>query len=374
MSADGDIGAGRLRAGAAIALRSWLLVACVRAPRPRSPASRCPCRRRAPRRRRRFRCCATRASTRSSTVPVPLDAAFTDEAGREVRLGQYFGARPVVLVLAVLRVSGALRPGDQRRRPVRSCRSTSPPGKEFDVARREFRSGRDARRWPRPSARRSSRATAGPASAAAIHFLTGRQASIDALTTAVGFRYKYDPAIDQFAHPAVITVLTPEGRVSRYLFGIEFAPRDLKFALMDAAKGSIGTVVDQAVLFCYMYDPETGRYGLAIMTAVRAAGLLTLGGLGAFILVTLRRDRRQDKAASVGRNRYPLDEDAVSPVSSRRVVGRDRGRSALPVHRRGERVLRRARGGAGAWSSRSSSAAGIPTRSAPTSTARSCSS
>jgi protein SCO1/2 len=135
-----------------------------------------------------------------------------------------------------------------------------------------------------------------PGTETGVNFLTGRQASIDALTQAVGFKYKYDPAIDQFAHPSVLTVLTPEGRVSRYLFGIEFAPRDLRFALIDASNGAIGTVVDQAVLFCYLYDPTTGSYGFAVINAVRAAGLLTVLGLGAFILMSLRRERRQGSA------------------------------------------------------------------------------
>jgi protein SCO1/2 len=135
-----------------------------------------------------------------------------------------------------------------------------------------------------------------PGSEAGIHFLTGRQASIDALTHAVGFRYAYDPKIDQFAHPAVITILSPAGRVAHYLFGIEFAPRDLRLALVEAGQGKVGSVVDQAMLFCYNYDPTTGRYGFAIMTAVRIGGLLTVFGLGAFIVVTLRQERRQDSA------------------------------------------------------------------------------
>ena len=112
----------------------------------------------------------------------------------------------------------------------------------------------------------------------------------------MGFKYKYDTTNDQFAHPSVLTVLTPEGRVSRYLFGLEFAPRDLRFALIDASNGAIGTVVDQAVLFCYLYDPTTGSYGFAVINAVRAGGVLTLVALGAFILMSLRRERRQGSA------------------------------------------------------------------------------
>jgi protein SCO1/2 len=106
----------------------------------------------------------------------------------------------------------------------------------------------------------------------------------------------YDAAIDQFAHPAAITVLTPKGRVSRYLFGIEFAPKDLRLAMVEASNNKIGTALDQALLFCYHYDPENGRYGVAIINLVRLGGLLTVGGRGAFILLTLRRERRQDTA------------------------------------------------------------------------------
>lgn len=225
---------------------------------------------------------------------VPADLAFVDESGRDVRLGDYFGARPIVLVLAYFEcpvlctqvinaVSSSIMP------------LTFDAGGEFEVVVVSFDPGetpsmarvkRDEflRRYHREGAE------------AGVHFLTGREDAIGALTDAVGFRYAYDAKIDQWAHPAAITVLTPEGRVSRYLFGIEFAPRDLQFALMEAAEERIGTVVDRALLFCYNYDPQTGRYGFAIMTAVRVGGLFTLAGLGAFILLALRRERRQNSA------------------------------------------------------------------------------
>jgi protein SCO1 len=225
---------------------------------------------------------------------VPLTAPFVDETGKDVVLGQYFGARPVILVLAYYQCPMLCT-------QVMNATASSiealnfDAGREFNVVVASFDPGetpgmaaakRDAflKRYGRPG------------TDAGIHFLTGRESSIEALTQAVGFRYTYDPKIDQYAHPAAITILTSEGRVSRYLFGIEYAPRDIKFALMDAAQQKIGSVVDQAQLFCYHYDPETGTYGFAIMTAVRLAGLLTLGGLGAFIVVTLRRERRQDSA------------------------------------------------------------------------------
>jgi protein SCO1/2 len=131
---------------------------------------------------------------------------------------------------------------------------------------------------------------------AGVHFLTGRQTSIDAVANAIGFRYAYDKAIDQYAHPALVTVLTPDGRVSRYLFGIEFAPIDMRLALLEAADRKVGSVADVVLLFCYHYDPETGQYGFAILNFVRLAGALTVAALGTFIFVTLRRERRQGSA------------------------------------------------------------------------------
>jgi protein SCO1/2 len=133
-------------------------------------------------------------------------------------------------------------------------------------------------------------------SEAGVHFLTGRKESIEKLTNAVGFRYAYDATIDQYAHPALVTIVTGGGRVSKYLFGIDFAPRDVRFALIEAADNHIGTVIDQALLFCYHYDPASGKYGFAITNAVRVAGVATVLGLGGFILLSLRRERRQANA------------------------------------------------------------------------------
>ncbi len=226
---------------------------------------------------------------------VPLDAVFVDHEGRDVRLGDFFGrGRPVALVLAYYECPALCG-------QIISATAASiipidfDAGREFDVLVVSFDPGETpAMARDRREAFRKRYGRAG--TEAGVNFLTGRQESITALTEAVGFKYKYDPAIDQFAHPSVLTVLTPEGRVSRYLFGIEFAPRDLRFALIDASNGAIGTVVDQAVLFCYLYDPTTGSYGFAVINAVRAAGLLTVLGLGTFILMSLRRERRQGSA------------------------------------------------------------------------------
>lgn len=225
---------------------------------------------------------------------VPLDTPFVDSEGREVRLGEYFGKRPVILqfayyecpMLCTMVLNGLVGSLDAL---------AFNAGREFDVVVVSIDPGEtpamaaDKRRAYLERYRR-------PGADAGVHFLTGRESSIKALTEAVGFTYAYDSAIDQYAHPAAISILTTDGRISRYLFGIEFAPRDIRFALIEAADNRIGSVLDQAMLFCYHYDPETGKYGFAIMTVVRIAGLLTVALLGASILVTLRRDRRQDSA------------------------------------------------------------------------------
>jgi len=227
---------------------------------------------------------------------IPLDLVLTDADGKDVKLGDYFSKRPVVLALVYYEcpmlcqqvLSGLIGSLEAL---------TFDAGREFDVVALSIDPGEtpalaaDKRQF---FLKRYSRKGA----ESGVHFLTGREEAIKQLADSVGFKYAYDPAIDQYAHPAAITVLTPQGRVSRYLFGIEFAPKDLRLALVEATSGKIGTVLDRALLYCYHYDPETGKYGLAIINLVRLAGLGTVGGLGAFILLTLRRERRQDSAVS----------------------------------------------------------------------------
>lgn len=224
---------------------------------------------------------------------VPLDLPFVDENGRDVVLRDYFGARLVVLVLAYyncpmlcsLVLNGA----------VAALQTLSfDAGRDFEFVVVSFDPG------DTPALALDKKSSylpryGRPRGEAGFHFLTGRESSIKALTDAVGFRYAYDAAIGQFAHPSLITVLTPEGKVSRYLFGIDFPGYDLRLALVEAAGGRIGTPVDQALLFCYHYDPATGKYGLAILDLVRLGGILTLAAVGVFIVTTLRRERRHAK-------------------------------------------------------------------------------
>jgi protein SCO1 len=219
---------------------------------------------------------------------VPPDILLRDESGSSVRLGDYFGRRPVVLslnyyscpMLCTVTLNGLASALDVL---------TYTAGKEFEVVTVSF----DPREKPDLAAQKKKaylQRYRRPGAAEGWHFLTGDQADIDRLTKAVGFRYAWDAETRQFAHPAGVIVLTPEGKVARYLFGIDYAPKDLRFAVIEASAGRIGTPIDQIVLACYRYDPMTGRYGAAIMGIIRAGGLVTLLALGAFITVMLRRE------------------------------------------------------------------------------------
>jgi protein SCO1/2 len=139
-----------------------------------------------------------------------------------------------------------------------------------------------------------------PGTEAGWHFLTGPPESIAQLTQAVGFQYEWDEATKQFAHAAGVVLLTPTGRLSRYFYGIEYAPRDLRFGIIEASQQKIGTPADQLLLYCYHYDPTTGKYGLVAMALVRLGGALTVLSLVVFWIVMWRRERRQAVVAGAG--------------------------------------------------------------------------
>ena len=225
---------------------------------------------------------------------VPAGVAFVDEQGLDVRLGEFFGARPVLLVLAYYECP--MLCNEVLSAMVGSMETLSfDPGKDFEVVVVSINPGdtpAQASEKKRTYLKRYGRAGA----ERGMHFLTGRPESIAQLTEAVGFHYALDQSTGQYAHPAVLHVLTPAGRMSRYVYGIDFPPRDLRLALVEAADGKIGTKVDQFLLYCYHYDPQTGRYGFAILSAVRLGGLLTVALTAIFIVTTLRRERRQASA------------------------------------------------------------------------------
>jgi protein SCO1/2 len=221
---------------------------------------------------------------------LPLDAVFTDEGGRRVPLGDYFGRRPVVMAFAYYdcpMLCTQVLNGLSSALAVLSLK----PGTDFEIVTISF----DPHDTPVSASAKKAHYVGRykqPGAAAAWHFLTGDQASIDRVTRAAGFRYVWDADTRQFAHPTGVIVLTPDGRLARYLFGIEYGPRDLRYALVEASDGKVGTPVDSLLLYCYHYDPMTGRYGVVIMRAVRLAGAATVLALCTFIVVMVRRETR----------------------------------------------------------------------------------
>jgi protein SCO1/2 len=213
---------------------------------------------------------------------VPLDLAFTDETGRSVKLADYFGKKPVVLSLVYYDCPMLCTLGLNGLSAALEVLSFV-PGQEFEVLTLSF----DSRETPALAAAKKKAYMARyrrPGAHAGWHFLTGSDESIGALTRAVGFRYVWDEATRQFAHPAGVVVLTPEGKISHYLFGVEYAPKDLRLALVAASSGRIGSAADQLMLYCYRYDPQTGRFSASILNIVRLLAVLTVAGLALFIL------------------------------------------------------------------------------------------
>lgn len=225
---------------------------------------------------------------------LPLELVFRDENGQSVKLGQYFGKKPVVLslvyydcpMLCTQVLNGMIT--SFRVLPFEI-------GKEFDVVTISF----DPRETPALAAEKKkvyieylpdkmeANANSG------WHFLTGDAASIESITDAVGFRYHYDEATRQFAHASAIMVATPEGKLSRYFYGIDYPARDLRLGLIESSQNKIGSPVDQLLLYCYHYDPATGKYGAAVMRVMRIAGVMTLLAIVAMLFLLKGRDRRQ---------------------------------------------------------------------------------
>jgi protein SCO1/2 len=221
--------------------------------------------------------------------PIPPEIIFRDENGQTVHLGDYFGTKPIVLSLVYFDCPALCT--EVLNGELRTMKAISLDlGKDFDAITVSFepkdtpelaKAKRDvyAGQYGRPGAREN------------WHFLTGDQPSIDALTQAAGFHYAYDSASRQYAHAAAILVLTPHGRIARYFYGVQYPGRDVRLGLVEASEGKIGTPTDHALLYCYQYDPATGKYGLIVMNVVRAAGVLTVLVLGIFMFVMFRRER-----------------------------------------------------------------------------------
>lgn len=221
---------------------------------------------------------------------LPLDLPFRDESDRAVKLGEYFGRKPVILTFVYyecpMLCTEVLNGLESALRVLNET-----VGKEFEVVTVSF----DAKETPVLAAGKKTaylERYKRPEARQGWHFLTGDQASIDALTKAAGFNFVWDEASHQFAHASGIVVATPAGKLSRYFFGVEYSPRDLKFAVMESATETIGTLADKLVLYCYHYDPTTGSYGFVAMRAVRIGGAATILALFGFVFVSIRRDNK----------------------------------------------------------------------------------
>jgi protein SCO1 len=223
---------------------------------------------------------------------LPLDAAFRDENGQPVKLGDYFhSGRPVVLALVYYdcpMLCTQILNGMVRAAKVLNFT----PGKDYEVLAISF----DARETPKQALAKKAvymKDFGRPETAGGWHFLTGEQNSIKRVTDAVGFRYKWDVYTATFAHASAIYVLTPDGKLSKYFYGIEYSPKDMRLGLVEASQNKIGTAVDQILLFCYHFDPTSAKYTFLAMGILRAAGAATVLMLGGFVFIMLRRDSRQ---------------------------------------------------------------------------------
>ena len=220
---------------------------------------------------------------------VPPDLTFTDDTGRQVKLGDYFGKKPLILNLVYYNCP--MLCGEALAGLTSSMKLVKfDVGNEFEVITVSF----NPQETPQLAAEKKRdylKRYGRPIGAAGWHFLTGSADSINALTKAVGFQYQYDAAKNQYAHATAIMVLTPQGRISRYFYGVDFPPKDVRMGLVEASQGKIGNAIDQVLLYCYHYDPATGKYGAIVSNMLKLGGALTILLVGGLILVLLRLER-----------------------------------------------------------------------------------
>jgi protein SCO1/2 len=219
---------------------------------------------------------------------LPLDASFADETGRRVRLGDYFGRKPVLLAFVYYQCPMLCT---QVMNGLSSALKVMPfsAGEDYEVVLVSF----DPRDTPATAAEKKRAHleywSAGK-DAGSWHLLSGDEATIRRVTAAAGFSYRWDERTGQFAHVSGILAVTPEGRLSRYFYGVEYSPKELRLALVESGQGRIGSVIDELLLYCFHYDPESGRYGLVVMNLVRLGGITTVLAIAGYILVMRRRE------------------------------------------------------------------------------------
>jgi len=224
---------------------------------------------------------------------IPPDLTFRDESGKTVRLADYFGKKPMILNLVYYQCP--MLCGEVLNGLASALRVLKfDVGRDFDVLTISF----DPRETPEMAAAKKAeylKRYGRPGAAAGWHFLTGPQDSIDALTKAAGFQYQYDSKSGQFAHTTAIMVLTPEGKIAQYYYGVEFAPKDLRLGLVEASQNKIGNVVDEVLLYCYHYNPDTGKYGAIISRILKISAGATIFILGTFLVVMFRMGSASDQ-------------------------------------------------------------------------------
>ena len=220
--------------------------------------------------------------------PMPLDLFFRDETGRSGRLREYFGQKPVVLAFVYYRCPMLCDQVEQGVVGVLRMLSFN-PGRDYQVVFVSF----DSRETPEMAAEKKKKALAHfrrPEADSGWHFLTGSRESVEAATKAANFRFSFDAKNNLFAHASGVLLLTPDGRISRYFYGVEYPGRDMRLGLVDASAGKIGTPLDHVLLFCYHYDPTAATYSASILRIIRLAGVLTILCLVGGILISRRRE------------------------------------------------------------------------------------
>jgi protein SCO1/2 len=233
---------------------------------------------------------------------IPLGLGFRDERGQPVSLRDYFGQKPVILNLVYYKcpmlcsevLSGLVSSLKILKFDV---------GKQYNVLTVSF-NPRETPDLASATKAQYLKRYGRPGAAEGWHFLTGPEESIAALAQAVGFEYQYDAPTDQYAHATAIMILTPEGRVAQYYYGVEFAPKDLRLGLIQAASGKIGNLVDEVLLYCYHYDPATGKYGAVITRILKLSGVATIVLLGAMVWILFRLGSRPPSKDQNGAQRY----------------------------------------------------------------------
>jgi protein SCO1 len=227
---------------------------------------------------------------------VPPDLAFVDDAGRSVKLGDYFGSKPLILNLVYY--TCPMLCGENLAGLTGALKNVKfDIGKEFEVVTVSFNPKETTEMAA--AKKKEYLARYGRADAASgWHFLTGSPESINALTKTVGFQYQYDPRISQYAHATAIMLLTPQGRISRYFYGVDFPPKDLRMGLVEASQEKIGNVVDQVLLYCYHYDPAAGKYGAVINNILRLGAVVTIVLLAGLLIVLFRLEKIAPRKSS----------------------------------------------------------------------------